>query len=84
MQLHVQVAVPASVLRVHQPRQPLQLPCKATSTGGRPRYPGPCSVVVIRRPTIAGLLCLPFCPKAYLIRWGNVPITFLRWRMIDL
>ena len=83
MQLHVEVAVPAAVLRGQQPRQPLELPRQ----GPRPRppcHPCPRAVVVIGRPPVAGLLGLPFGAKADLILWGNVPITFLRGRMIDL
>ena len=87
MQPHAEVAVPPAVLRFHQPRQPLKLPCKGHRTGcgfGRLRHPCSRSVVVICRPAIAGLLCLPFCPKAHLILRGNVSITVLVWRVIDL
>ena len=83
MQPHVEVAVPPAVIRFHQSHQSLELPrqgCRSVP----PRHPRPRSVVVIGRPAIPGLLGLPFCAKAYLILWGNVPITFLRWRMIDL
>ena len=47
MQPHVEVAVPSGVLRVHQPRQPLELPRQGCHTWPREREGRPFSTCAL-------------------------------------